>query len=182
MRKVVITSNCIDSICVWKGDKDTAKAIAHTDYEFDENGEVELTMEFHDGIAYDVNGSGLVMTYPKAEKVQKFTILQNCIVAYTGIDDGYINQYDIALKYGKLEWRPEEVELYEDDFDEDLDDEFFDDPDEGDDDPDYDDPDEGNDEPEPENKADDYQDIIDNCNKVAADALELANSIIAKFA
>ena len=182
MRKVVITSDYIDSICVWKGDKNVAKAIAHTDYEFDENGEVELVMEFHDGIAYDVNGSGLVMTYPKAEKVQKFTILQNCIVAYTGIDDGYINQHDIALKYGKLEWRPEEVELDEEDFDEDLDDEFFDDPDDDDPDEDDDDSDEDDDEPESENKADDYQDIIDYCNKVAADALELANSIMAKFA
>jgi hypothetical protein len=33
--------------------------------------------------------------------------LQNCIVSYTDIDDGYINQHDIALRYGKLEWKPE---------------------------------------------------------------------------
>ncbi len=106
MRKVVIAPRYIDSIIVYNSDKDTAAAIANTKYKFDENGECELFMEFYDGIAYDVNGSGLIMTYPSQEKVQKHSILQNCIVNYTGIDDGTINQHDIALRYGKLAWTP----------------------------------------------------------------------------
>ena len=219
----------------------TAKAIAHTDYEFDENGEVKLTMEFYDGIAYDVNGSGLVMTYPTAEKVQKFTILQNCIISYTGIDDGYIYQKDIALKYGKLEWRDSDcsdawnktfsmkefnsfaetlatisgdiynkvysvigdyqttaqkitdlalefekwwnenadedtdfIEVLED-FEEKALDELGYDPDDVHlDETDFDELPDDDDDPNP------YQYIIDHCNKVAADALALANSILQK--
>ena len=109
MKKVVIVPRYIETIVVYK-DKESEEALSHTNYEFDERGECELVMEFYDGIAYDVEGSGLVMTYPKAEKVQAHTILQNCIVAYTGIDDDIIGQFDIALRYGKLEWRKEEVD------------------------------------------------------------------------
>jgi hypothetical protein len=102
MTKVTIIPRYIDTIIVYNSDREAVKALANTDHKFDENGECELTMEFYDGIAYAIDGSGLIMTYPSAEKVQKFTILQNTIIAYTGIDDGTINQHDIALKYGHL--------------------------------------------------------------------------------
>jgi hypothetical protein len=100
--KVTIIPRYIDTIIVYDSDKEAVKALANTKHKFDENGECELVMEFYDGIAYAIDGSGLIMTYPLAEKVQKFTILQNTIIAYTGIDDGTINQHDIALKYGHL--------------------------------------------------------------------------------
>jgi hypothetical protein len=100
--KVTIIPRYIDTIIVYASDKEAVKALANTKHKFDENGECELVMEFYDGIAYAIDGSGLIMTYPLAEKVQKFTILQNTIIAYTGIDDGTINQHDIALKYGHL--------------------------------------------------------------------------------
>lgn len=102
MTKVTIIPRYIDTIIVYDSDREAVKALANTEHKFDENGECELTMEFYDGIAYAIDGSGLIMTYPLAEKVQKFTILQNTIIAYTGIDDGTINQHDIALKYGHL--------------------------------------------------------------------------------
>jgi hypothetical protein len=108
MTKVSIVPRCIESIIVDNMNKESVKALSHTNYKFDDNGECELVMEFYDGIAYDINGTGLVMTYPTAEKVQKHTILQNCIKSYTGIDDGFIYQHDIALRYGKLEWRPDD--------------------------------------------------------------------------
>lgn len=117
MKKVVIVPRCIESIIVDNHNKESVKALSHTNYEFDENGECELVMEFYDGIAYDVNGTGLIMTYPTQEKVQKYTILQNCIVEYTGIDDGCIYQHDIALRYGKLEWKPENSDAYNKTFD-----------------------------------------------------------------
>lgn len=100
--KVTIIPRYINTIIVYASDKEAVKALANTKHKFDENGECELVMEFYDGIAYAIDGSGLIMTYPLAEKVQKFTILQNTIIAYTGIDDGTINQHDIALKYGHL--------------------------------------------------------------------------------
>jgi hypothetical protein len=100
--KVTIIPRYIDTIIVYDSDKEAVKALANTKHKFDENGECELVMEFYDGIAYAIDCSGLIMTNPLAEKVQKFTILQNTIIAYTGIDDGTINQHDIALKYGHL--------------------------------------------------------------------------------
>lgn len=106
MVEVTIIPRYIDTIVVYKSDREAVLALANTNHKFDENGECELAMEFYDGIAYAVDGSGLIMTYPKAEKVRKFTILQNTIIAYTGIDDGTINQHDIALKYGHLIWSP----------------------------------------------------------------------------
>lgn len=108
MKKVVILPKYIETIIVDNSNKDNVKALAHTPYKFDKDGECELTMEFYDGIAYDVNGTGLVMTYPTQEKVQKHSILQNCIVSYATIyEDENISQYDIAMRYGKLEWKPE---------------------------------------------------------------------------
>ena len=102
MAKVTIIPRYIDTIVVYDSDKEAVKALANTKHKFDENGECEIPMEFYDGIAYAIDGSGLIMTYPLAEKVQKFTILQNTIISYIGIDDGTINQHDIALKYGHL--------------------------------------------------------------------------------
>ena len=99
--KVTIIPRYIDTIIVYASDKEAVKALANTKHKFDENGECELVMEFYDGIAYAIDGSGLIMTYPLAEKVQKFTILQNTIISYVGCYDE-INQHDIALKYGHL--------------------------------------------------------------------------------
>ena len=99
--KVTIIPRYIDTIIVYDSDKEAVKALANTKHKFDENGECELVMEFYDGIAYAIDGSGLIMTYPLAEKVQKFTILQNTIISYVGCYDE-INQHDIALKYGHL--------------------------------------------------------------------------------
>ena len=70
-------------------------------YKF-EDGECEIEMEFYDGLAIATDGSGLFMTYPKMEAVKNSPRQQNNICDYTGIDDS-INQYDVCMKYGKLD-------------------------------------------------------------------------------
>jgi len=110
MAKVTIIPRYVDTIIVYDSDKEAVKALANTKHKFDENGECELAMEFYNGIAYAIDGSGLIMTYPLAEKVQKFTILQNTIISYVGVYDGEINQHDIALKYGHLAYSEDKAD------------------------------------------------------------------------
>lgn len=74
-------------------------------YKFDEHGECEIEMEFYDGLAIATDGSGLFMTYSKMECIKECPRKQNAICDYTGIDDG-INQYDVCMKYGKLDCDP----------------------------------------------------------------------------
>jgi len=72
-------------------------------YEFDGD-ECPVEMEFYDGIALATDGCGLYMTYPTLEEVSKSEIRQDRIDDYTGIYDGTINQYDVALTYGVLKF------------------------------------------------------------------------------
>ena len=74
-------------------------------YKFDENGECEIEMEFYDGLAIATDGSGLFMTYSKMDCIKECPRKQNAICDYTGIDDG-INQYDVCMKYGRLDCDP----------------------------------------------------------------------------
>jgi hypothetical protein len=74
-------------------------------YKFDENGECEIEMEFYDGLAIATDGSGLFMTYSKMDCIKECPRKQNAICDYTGIHDS-INQYDVCMKYGKLDCDP----------------------------------------------------------------------------
>jgi hypothetical protein len=100
MEKVIIPKY-VDTIIVYNTTKKNEKLIKRAGLSFDENGECELTMEFYDGIAYEVNGTGLIMRYPKMKDLT--TSKENIICEYTGIYDGEINQHDVALTYGVLE-------------------------------------------------------------------------------
>lgn len=93
----------VDSIIINNMTKKNAKLIKAAGYDFDESGECEITMEFYDGIAYEINGTGLILRYPKMADIAKSEIKQDRICEYTGIYDGTINQHDVALKYGVLE-------------------------------------------------------------------------------
>jgi hypothetical protein len=74
------------------------------DYQFDDNGECPIEMEFYDGIALATDGCGLYLTYPKLEEIAKSPARQESIQDYTGIYDGTINQHDVALRYGVLKF------------------------------------------------------------------------------
>ena len=74
------------------------------DYQFDDNGECPIEMEFYDGIALATDGCGLYLTYPKLEEIAKSPARQESIQEYTGIYDGTINQHDVALRYGVLKF------------------------------------------------------------------------------
>ena len=68
----------------------------------DQDGECQITMTFNDGKAVAVEDEHLTMVYPTVEEVKQSETMQNEITSYTGRDD--INQFDIALKYGKLKY------------------------------------------------------------------------------
>lgn len=68
----------------------------------DQEGECQITMTFNDGKAVAVEDEHLTMVYPTIEDVRKSEQMQSEIIAYTGRDD--INQFDVALKYGKLQY------------------------------------------------------------------------------
>ena len=97
----VIIPKYVDTIIVYNTTKKNEKLIKRAGLSFDEYGECELTMEFYDGIAYEINGTGLILRYPKMKDLT--TGKENAICEYTGIYDGEINQHDVALKYGVLE-------------------------------------------------------------------------------
>lgn len=93
----------VDEIIVDNYTKKDEKLVKKAGLEFDESGECPLTMEFYDGIAYEINGTGLIMRYPTMAELAKSPAKQKAICDYTGIYDGTINQHDVALKYGVLE-------------------------------------------------------------------------------
>jgi hypothetical protein len=97
----VIIPKYVDTIIVYNTTKKNEKLIKRAGLSFDDYGECELTMEFYDGIAYEINGTGLIMRYPKMKDLT--TGKEKAICEYTGIYDGEINQHDVALKYGVLE-------------------------------------------------------------------------------
>jgi len=70
-----------------------------------EDGECEIEFEYYDGVAYATDGSGLFMTYPKMDVIKGSTRRQDSICDYNGIYDS-INQYDVCMKYGKLDCDP----------------------------------------------------------------------------
>ena len=115
-REFTIIPNYIDTILVYENGS-TKKVFKKLEepfksiYKFDENGECEIEMEFYDGLAIATDGSGLFMTYSKMESIKESPRKQNAICDYTGIDDG-INQYDVCLKYGKLDYEPKHQSYY----------------------------------------------------------------------
>ena len=90
----------VDTIIINDSVKKNVKLITRAGLSFDD-GECELTMEFYDGVAYEVTGTGLMLRYPKMKDLT--TSKENAICDYTGVWDGTINQHDVALKYGVLE-------------------------------------------------------------------------------
>ena len=68
----------------------------------DQDGECQITMTFNDGKAVAVEDEHLTMVYPTVEEVKQSATMQKEITSYTVRDD--INQFDIALKYGKLKY------------------------------------------------------------------------------
>ena len=97
----------VDEIIVYGFTKKEREAIKKAGLEY-VDGECYLTMLFEDGIAYEINGTGLVMRYPTMAELEKSPSKQKAICDYTGIYDGTINQYDVALRYGKLEFSKKE--------------------------------------------------------------------------
>ena len=74
-------------------------------YEFDEDGLCPVEFEFYDGIAFATDGSGLFLMYSKMDCIKASPRKQREIVEYNGIEDS-INQFDVALKFGKLDCDP----------------------------------------------------------------------------
>ena len=78
---------------------------------FDDNGEFQIEMEFHDGYARDLNPHGLGMYdrtalyYPTVKEIEGDKDKQNAISHYTGrvwSEGSYQDKiFDIALKYGE---------------------------------------------------------------------------------
>ena len=94
--------NYVDEIIVDNRLKEQVQIIGLTaGYEFDDSGECPIEMHFYDGLAVATDDSGLVMRYPTIAKVRQSEKMQRAIYRYTDRED--INQFDIALKYGKLE-------------------------------------------------------------------------------
>ena len=94
--------NYVDEIIVDNRLKEQVQIIGLTaGYEFDDSGECPIEMHFYDGLAVATDDSGLVMRYPTIAQVQQSEKMQRAIYRYTDRED--INQFDIALKYGKLE-------------------------------------------------------------------------------
>lgn len=100
MEKMIIPQ-CVEEILIDTSSKKNCKLLKKAGLEFEENDECELTMEFYDGYAVDVNGTGLMLCYPKLSELTPKKI--NAVCEYIGIWDGTISQHDVALKYGVLE-------------------------------------------------------------------------------
>lgn len=93
-----IQKNYTDEIILYQSEKENG-IIEKAGFSFDENGECAVQMNFGDGIAVSLDGK-LEMTYPTMEEVKCSSQMQAEITDYTGRHE--INQYDIALKYGKV--------------------------------------------------------------------------------
>ena len=87
-----------DTIIVY----DENDALRQAGIGLDQDGECQLTMTFSDGKAVAVWDEHLIMVYPTIEEVTNSEKMQNEIASYTGRDE--IDQFDIALKYGKLQY------------------------------------------------------------------------------
>lgn len=101
MAKISYQKGYIDEILVDSNDKQSKKVIDHTPgYQFD-NGECPIEMHFYDGVAIATDDSGIVMRYPTLKEIKgdknKIAEIQD----YTGRDE--VSQYEVALKYGRLE-------------------------------------------------------------------------------
>ena len=72
---------------------------------FDEDGELFIRMEFHDGFAYDTNPHGygffdrVALYYPTMEEVKREPSMIKAIQDYTGRVE--VTPYDVALKFGQ---------------------------------------------------------------------------------
>ena len=72
---------------------------------FDDNGEFNIEMEFHNGYAYDLNPHGLGfydrvgLYYPTLEEVKADPEMSKAVQKYTGRTE--ITPFDVALKYGQ---------------------------------------------------------------------------------
>ena len=71
------------------------------------NGECDIEFEFHDGYAYDTDGLGLMLKYPKLDELTEDMI--DAIQEYIGIYDDTISFHDVALKYGELNKKEDDL-------------------------------------------------------------------------
>ena len=94
----------IDEIAVSNVSENEKALLRLAGYAENDQGEWEMSMKFGDGYAYVPNGCGVMLTYPTIEEVKKSERMQEEICKYTG-RRCEINQFDIALKYGKLSVR-----------------------------------------------------------------------------
>lgn len=97
MQGVHLATGYRDEIIIY--DYDEHKAVIEQAGLRFEDGECPVDMMFGDGLAKTADGK-LEMTYPTIEEVKQSEQMQAEIIAYTGRKE--INQYDIALKYGKV--------------------------------------------------------------------------------
>ena len=100
MAKTEFIKNYVDTILVSEYEQDDFRKLTDAGYKPNEYGEIEVTMLFGDGVAYDTSMNGIVMRYPTLAEVAQSDTMQREISAYTNRAD--IIPYDIALKYGKL--------------------------------------------------------------------------------
>ena len=100
MAKTEFVKNYIDTILVSEYEQDDFRKLTDAGYKPNEYGEIEVTMLFGDGVAYDTSMNGIVMRYPTLAEVAQSDTMQQEIAAYTNRPD--IIPYDIALKYGRL--------------------------------------------------------------------------------
>jgi hypothetical protein len=75
---------------------------------FEKDGDYVVKMSFRDGYAVDVEGKGIELTYPSISKVRMSLSMMRAIANSSGKDD--FNQYDIAVKYGKVSIKGEKSE------------------------------------------------------------------------
>jgi hypothetical protein len=75
---------------------------------FEKDGDYIVKMSFRDGYAVDVEGKGIELTYPSISKVRMSLSMMRAIANSSGKDD--FNQYDIAVKYGKVSIKGEKSE------------------------------------------------------------------------
>jgi len=100
--KYNVLPNYVDTIIINKT-QTNEKIARYTGIPLNKYGQIELTMEFRDGIAYDIE-KRVVMTYPKLEKLKgksgdkkRMELLEKVSIL---CDE--INQYDCALAFGTL--------------------------------------------------------------------------------
>ena len=103
MAKTEFIKNYVDTILVSEYEQDDFRKLTDVGYKPNEDGEIEVTMLFGDGVAYDTSMNGIVMRYPTLAEVAQSDTMQRDIRKHCGdrVDD-HFEQWDVALTFGKV--------------------------------------------------------------------------------